>query len=66
MQPSILGLVDHAHTAATEFLDDAVMRNGLADHWAEILGLEVGQVNEGEEVADVSERQLLLNHDFTH
>jgi hypothetical protein len=28
----ILGLVDHSHPAATEFLDDAVVRDGLADH----------------------------------
>ena len=32
MQPRVLSLVDHAHPAATELLDDAVMRNGLADH----------------------------------
>ncbi len=36
----VLGLVHHAHTAATEFLDDAVVRDGLADHeWAQ--GLSV-------------------------
>ena len=28
----VLGLVDHTHAAATEFLDDAVVRDGLADH----------------------------------
>jgi hypothetical protein len=27
----ILGLIYHAHPAATELLDDAVVRNGLAD-----------------------------------
>jgi hypothetical protein len=31
MQLHILGLVDHAHPAATELLDDAVMRDGFAD-----------------------------------
>ena len=30
---NILGLEDHAHTAATDLLDDAVVRDGLADHW---------------------------------
>jgi len=30
------------------------VRNGLADHWAEILGLEVGQVNEVGRVGYVS------------
>ena len=29
---NILGLEDHAHTAATDLLDDAVVRDGLADH----------------------------------
>ena len=28
----VLGLVDHAHAAAAEFFDDAVVRDGLADH----------------------------------
>jgi hypothetical protein len=32
MQPSVLGFVDHAHAAASEFLDDAVVRNSLANH----------------------------------
>src|SRR5713226_91452 len=27
----VLSLVDHAHAAASEFLDDAVVRDGLAD-----------------------------------
>ena len=29
----VFGLVDHAHTATAELLDDAVVRDGLADHW---------------------------------
>jgi len=28
----ILGLVDHTHAAATQLLEDAVMRNALAYH----------------------------------
>ena len=28
----VLGLVDHTHAAPAELLDDAVMRDGLADH----------------------------------
>jgi hypothetical protein len=31
VQPSVLGLVHHTHAAAAEPLDDAVMRDGLAD-----------------------------------
>jgi len=31
-EASVLGLVHHPHAAAAELLDDAVMRDGLADH----------------------------------
>ena len=31
----VLGLIHHTHPAATELLDDAVVRDGLADHWRE-------------------------------
>ncbi len=31
-QARVFGLVDNAHAAAAELLDDAIMRNGLADH----------------------------------
>ena len=30
-EASVLGLVDHAHTAAAELFDDPVMRNGLVE-----------------------------------
>ena len=32
MEQSVLGLVDHTHPAAAELLDDAVVRDGLANH----------------------------------
>jgi hypothetical protein len=47
IETGVLGLVDHAHPATAELFDDAVMRNGLPDHWAEILGPEAAQVNDG-------------------
>jgi hypothetical protein len=28
----VLGLLDHAHAAAAQLLEDAVVRDGLADH----------------------------------
>ena len=33
----VLSLVDHTHAAAAELLDDAVVRDGLADHWSTML-----------------------------
>src|SRR5579864_2664280 len=33
MEGDVLSLVNHAHSAATELLDDAVVRDGLADHY---------------------------------
>ena len=32
---SVFGLVDDTHAAATQLLDDAVVRDGLADHGIE-------------------------------
>ena len=32
MQPRVFGLIHHTHTAAAEFLDNTVVRDGLADH----------------------------------
>src|SRR5260370_22350939 len=56
----VLGLVNHAHAAAAEFLDDAVVRDGapdhacpiiflrslFEDHWWQILRGRKGQVSE--------------------
>ena len=38
MESDILGLVDDTHPASAELLDDAVVGDGLAEHWGEILG----------------------------
>jgi hypothetical protein len=54
----VLSLVNDTHPAPAKFFDDAVVRNGLPDHWAEILGPERGRVNEGVEVACVIKGQL--------
>ena len=32
VQAGVLSFVDHTHPAAAQFLDDAIMREGLADH----------------------------------
>src|ERR1022692_3558514 len=51
MEDYVLSLIDHAHPATAQLLDDLVVRDSLADHLAEILGLRVGQVNEGQQVS---------------
>src|SRR5215472_4880633 len=56
----VLSFVHDAHTAAAQLLEDPVVRNGLADHWNEILGLEVGQVNEGTNVGCIPTRQVAI------
>ena len=44
MQTCVFGLVDHAHSTAAKFLEDAIVGDGLADkgvgvrHCAAILG----------------------------
>ena len=46
-QADVFGLVDYAHASAAEFLDDAVVRDGLADHGpGRMLRRESGRVNE--------------------
>jgi hypothetical protein len=37
----ILGRVDHTHPTATELLNDAVVRDGLPNHLAEMLGFDL-------------------------
>jgi hypothetical protein len=38
MQARIFRFVDYTYPTASQPFEDAVMRNGLADHWAQILG----------------------------
>jgi hypothetical protein len=51
---SVFGFVNYTHPATAEFLDDAVVRDGLADHWRESYVGETGQVNESRGVGDCS------------
>ena len=32
VEPGILGLIHHTHPAATDLLNDAIVRDGLVDH----------------------------------
>ncbi len=40
VQLEVFRFVDHAHAPAAELLDQAVVRDGLADHWKQNLTLE--------------------------
>ena len=40
MKGDVLGLVDHAHAAAADLLDDPVVRDNLADHVRNMLWRE--------------------------
>jgi len=42
MQPRVLRLIDHTRAAATKLLDDAVVRDGLAEHLQECYGARSG------------------------
>ena len=50
VQLYIFRLIDHAHPATAESLDDAIVRNGLADHSGGILRPAKSQVNESDRV----------------
>ncbi|PYX94715.1 MAG: hypothetical protein DMG71_11710, partial [Acidobacteria bacterium] len=45
VQLDVFSLVDDPHSTTTELLEDAIVRDGLADHWGEILGATQDQVN---------------------
>src|SRR5215831_4603896 len=53
----VVGVFVH-HSPHANLLKDAIVLQGLAGHWAEILGPEVGQVNETREVGGGRARQL--------
>jgi hypothetical protein len=65
VKPVVLGLVDHAHTATTEFFDDAVVRDGLADHWRESYVGETRQVNASKGVA-LQRGRILVETSSSH
>ena len=50
MQPRVLSLVNHTHPAAAEFFNDAVVRDGRADHWARCYVGEIGKSTKREQV----------------
>ncbi|MGO9606479.1 MAG: hypothetical protein ACLQAT_24330 [Candidatus Binataceae bacterium] len=42
IEPGVFRFIDPTHPAAAKFLDDAVVRDGLADYWREMLSLLTG------------------------
>jgi hypothetical protein len=61
MEPGVFRLVHNTHAATSEFLDDAIVRDGLADHWPEMVRLLTGQVNESRGVGAISKGWLAQN-----
>jgi hypothetical protein len=53
------------HPVTTEFFEDAVVRDSLADHWSAILRGRYWQVNEGRGVRNIAVSQLLQNLDYS-
>jgi len=51
MQRYVLGLVDDTHPPAAQLLDDAVVRDGLADHAQACYGGRVGKSMKAGELA---------------
>ena len=49
----VLSLVHHSHASAAQLFDDAVVRDGLADHLWRILRGRNGQVNESRGVGAI-------------
>jgi hypothetical protein len=62
----IFGFIDHAHAAASDFADDAVVRNnlpgrsGFRSHW-EILRVEERRVNRGWSAVDGGGKMLMMH-----
>jgi hypothetical protein len=48
---SVLGFVDHTHASSAEFFDDAIVRDGLVDHWRESYVGETGKSMNAERLA---------------
>jgi hypothetical protein len=51
MQVFVFALVNHAHAAATQFLDNAVVRDSLANHWRESYVREIGKSMRAKQLA---------------
>ena len=51
VQARVLSLVDHSHPAAAQLFDNAIMRNGLANHWRESYVCETGKSMKAVELA---------------
>ena len=50
-EPEVFGFIHHPHPAAADLLQDAVVRDGLADHAHEFYGGRVGKSMKAVELA---------------
>jgi hypothetical protein len=55
VRTGITGLLDDAHPALAQFLDNAVVRNALAGHWRESYVPETGKSMKATELAAAQE-----------
>src|ERR1700719_3056425 len=57
-QLDVLGLVDHTHPATAQLLNDAVVRDGLADHAQECYGGSLSKSMKATELAVFQQGQI--------
>ena len=62
----VLGLVDDTHPTTAQLLDDAVVRNGVADHWRGSYVCETGKSMKAVELAVSQKGCLAKNRHVTH
>jgi hypothetical protein len=65
VEAGVFGFVDHTHPATAQLLDNAIVRDGLADHWAAMLGVQIRQVNEPRGVGKRTSWIVLITLNFT-
>ena len=62
----VFGFVHHTHAAPAELLNDAIVRDGLADHAQACYGGRVGKSMKAVEFGPISIGLLAKNRDYTH
>src|SRR5258708_5819484 len=61
VQLEVFRSVDHAHSSAAEFFDNAVMRDGLTNHWRECYVQERIKSMKAEEMARLKRMVVVVS-----